>query len=57
MVTNNKLTIMPTPTNQQIRVMLHEALIRTSPPEGNLMGANEEDAPDIVGHVLMQSFG
>lgn len=57
MVTNDKSTIMPTPTNQQTRVMFPEALMRTSPYKATHVGVHVEDAPDVVGPGLMQPFG
>lgn len=43
---------MPTPTNQQTRVMFLEALMRTSPHRGNSMGVRVEDASNAAGPGL-----
>lgn len=48
---------MPTPINQQTRVMVPEALMRTSPPHGTLVGAYVEDTPKVIGPGLMHPSG
>lgn len=53
----NKSATVSTSTNQQVRFMLPEALVRTIPPQGTLVGAYVEKTPDIDGSGLMHPFG
>lgn len=55
-VTNNTSAVLPTPTSQQTKVMLYEALMRYSYPDGNSTGVHVEAIHDVAGLGLRQLF-
>lgn len=57
MVTNNTYVILPTSTSQPKKVMIPEALMRTSYPYGNSMSVHVKFVTDVVGLGLRQLFG
>lgn len=54
---NNKSPTILTPTNQQAKVMVHAALMRTNSTQGTYVHEHGEDTLDIAGPGLLQPFG